>query len=135
MNDQSTTTHEVDDLDTARQDVARAEARLSDSWRAAKVAGEKTLGRAMSLAKPLAVGAVIVGGVVLLVSAVSRRKRRSPWAYAPAGPPSLIKETARAAALALASAGARHLANRYLAAPVMAGGMSAEEKLLSKAGR
>jgi hypothetical protein len=133
MNDQSTTTRETDDLDTAREDVARAEERLSNRWRAAKVAGERTMGRAMSLARPVAVGAAIVGGVALIVRAVARRRRPRPWrATAPAGPPSLMSEMTRAAALALASAAARHLDNRYLAVPAVAGSLSAEEKLVSK---
>jgi hypothetical protein len=105
------------DLDAARRDVARAEARLSNRWRAAKVAGEKSVGRAMSFAKPMLVGAAVAGGIALLVTSLSRRGRSSVRRTSVPTGPSLVSEVMRAAALALASAAARKVADRYLAVP------------------
>jgi hypothetical protein len=134
MNDESP--QEQTDLDAARRDVARAEARLSNRWRAAKVAGEKTMGRAMTLAKPVLIGTAVVGGVALLVSSLSRRRRGSVRRTSIPSGPSLLSEVARAAALALASTAARRLADRYLTAPLRAGGaLSAPTKLESEAAR
>jgi hypothetical protein len=121
MNEQHQNDHD-ETIHAARENVARAEARLSNRWRAAKVAGEKTVGRAMTVARPVVIGAVVVGGVVWLVTALSRRGRSSPRRFsAPAEPRSLVSEMTRAAALALASAAARHLADRYLTLPAAAG--------------
>jgi hypothetical protein len=123
MNDQSTTTpSEHSDLDAARRDVERAEARLSNRWRAAKVAGEKSVGRAMSFAKPVLIGAAVVGGITLLVTSLTRRGRGSVRRASPPTGPSLLSEVVRAAALALASAAARRVADRYLTLPVPDGG-------------
>ncbi len=111
------TSDDTTDLDSARRDVARAEERLSSRWRAAKVAGEKSVGRALSVARPVLIGVGVVGGVAWLVSRFvggSRPKRRYA---APATGPSLVGEMARAAALALASTAARRLAEKYLAVP------------------
>lgn len=121
MNEQNEKQEDTD-IDSAREDVARAEARLSNRWRAAKAASEQTLGRAMSLAKPVLIGAAVVGGVVLLVTSLSHRGRpRVRRISVPTEPPSVLKEAMRAAALALASAAARHVAGRYLALPAVAG--------------
>lgn len=134
MNEESPQEH--NDLDAARRDVARAEARLSSRWRAAKVAGQKTMGRAMTLAKPVLIGAAVVGGVALLVSSLSRRRRGSVRHSSIPSGPSLVSEVARAAALALASTAARRLAERYLVVPLRAGGGdSAPAKLESQAAR
>jgi hypothetical protein len=135
MNDESfPSPQEHTDLDAARRDVARAEARLSNRWRAAKVAGERSMGRALSLAKPVLIGAAVVGGVVFLVTSLSRRGRGSVRRTAIPTGPSLLSEVARAAALALASTAARRLADRYLVLPLPAdGGISAPTRLDSQA--
>jgi hypothetical protein len=116
MNDEFSPALQDTDLDAARHDVERAEARLSSRWRAAKVAGEKSVGRAMSLARPVLIGAAVIGGIALIVSSLTRRGRGSSRRYSPTGP-SLAADVARAAALALASTAARRLAERYLAVP------------------
>jgi hypothetical protein len=117
MNDESSTLHNTD-LDAARHDVERAEARLSSRWRAAKVAGEKSVGRAMSLARPVLIGAAVIGGVALLVSSLRRGRRPSARHYSVPTGPSLAADVARAVALALASTAARRLAERYLTVPL-----------------
>jgi len=104
------------DLDAARRDVARAEARLSHRWRAAKVAGEKSVGRALSVARPVIIGVAVVGGVVWLVSRLTGGSRSRRRYAAPSGP-SLAGDLVRTAALAVASTAARRLAERYLAVP------------------
>jgi hypothetical protein len=134
MNDPSSTTplqpaDEPTDLDAARRDVARAEARLSNRWRAAKVAGEKSVGRAMSFAKPVLIGAAVVGGIALLVTSLSRRSRPIVRRVSVPTGPSLLSEVARAAALALASAAARRVAERYLVVPVRPDGGVAGRRL------
>lgn len=117
MNDETSPAPNDTDLDTARHDVERAEARLSSRWRAAKVAGEKSVGRAMSLARPVLIGAAVIGGIALIVSSLTRRGRGSSRRYSMPTGPSLAADVARAAALALASTAARRLAERYLAVP------------------
>ncbi len=105
------------ELDAARRDVARAEARLSSRWRAAKAAGEQSVGRALSVARPLLIGAVVVGGVTWVVTALVRGRRRGPRRSSGPVESSILKEMARAAALALASAAARRVAEHYIALP------------------
>jgi hypothetical protein len=111
------TSDETTDLDTARRDVARAEARLSNRWRAAKVAGEKSVGRALSVARPVLIGVAAVGGMVWLVSRLTGGSRSRPRRYAAPTGPSLLGDMARAAALAFASTAARRLAETYLHVP------------------
>jgi hypothetical protein len=132
MNDETTMPlEEPTDLDAARRDVARAEERLSSRWRAAKVAGEKSVGRALSVARPVLIGAAVVGGVVWIVSSVVG-KRRGRYRYgAPPTRSSLLGEMTRAAALALASAAAHRVADHYLAVP---GSRESLQGLPSKAG-
>jgi hypothetical protein len=119
MNHESPTTPDDNtDLDAARRDVARAEARLSNRWRAAKVAGEKSVGRVLSVARPVIIGVAVVGGVAWLVSRLMGGPRpRRRYAAPPATGPSLAGEIARAAAIALASTAARRLAERYFMVP------------------
>ncbi len=103
------------DVDEAKREVERAERLLSTRLLEAGVAGNRTLDRALSLARPLIVGAVAVAGVVWLVSAL-RRPRRRAWLEPAPARPSLLKEALRAAALSLASTGARHIGEHFLLA-------------------
>jgi hypothetical protein len=131
MNEHQQDQHD-ESLHAAREDVARAEARLSNRWRAAKVAGEKSVGRAMTVVRPVVVGVAVAGGLIWLVSAITRRGRTTPRRFsALAEPPSLLSEMTRAAALALASAGARHLADRYLSLPAAAN-IASDHSILKK---
>lgn len=113
MNDDPTTAEEPNDVDSARRNVARAEARLSNRWRAAKLAGEKTVDKAFSVGRPVLIGAVAVGGVAWLVSTLTHRGRAKVRRASAPTEPSLLGEVARAAALALASTAARRLAERW----------------------
>jgi hypothetical protein len=101
------------ELDRAQRDVARAEAALSERLHEATALGEATVKRAFSAAKPILIGAAVVGGVVWLVS-MMRRPRRGPMASRERG---VGAEVFRAAALSLASVAARRVAERYLTLP------------------
>jgi hypothetical protein len=135
MNQEHATDHDDTDLDSAREDVARAEERLSSSWRAAKVAGEASVGRAMSVARPLLIGAAVVGGIALLVSSLTRRGQRSARHLTIPSEPSLLAEMTRAAGLALASAAARRLADRFLSTRTLPGANSSDGGLSAKEAR
>ncbi len=101
------------DLDRAELDVAKAEAALSDRLHEATALGEATVKRAFSAAKPILIGAAVVGGVVWIVSMI-RRPRRSGAGSRERG---VAAEVFRVAALSLASVAARRLAERYLTVP------------------
>lgn len=103
------------DVDKAKREVERAERLLSTRLHEAGVAGDRTLDNALSLAKPLIVGAVAVAGVVWLVS-VLRRPRRRPLFAAPAARPSILKEALRTATLSIASTAARRVGEHFLLA-------------------
>jgi hypothetical protein len=124
MHDDPNPSHEPTDLDAARRDVEQAGERLSSRWRAAKVAGERSVSKALSVGRPVIVGVVLVGGAAWLVSSLMRSKRRG-FRAPPATERSVVAEMARAAALALASTAARRLAERYLVLPAAAEGTRA----------
>jgi hypothetical protein len=101
------------ELDRAEREVAKAEAVLSERLHEATALGEATVKRAFSAAKPILIGAAVVGGVVWLVS-MMRRPRRSSMGSRER---SVGAEIFRAAALSLASVAARRVAERYLSLP------------------
>jgi hypothetical protein len=96
------------------QDVARADSEFSTSIQQASQAGKATLERAVTMLRPVLIGAAVLATGALVVSLIRSRKARvsvfsqyqepSPW-------PALV----RSAALALASAAGRRLADRWLA--------------------
>ena len=103
------------ELDRAKSEVAQAEAALSERLHEATAIGEATMKRAFALARPVLIGAVVIGGVVWIAS-MFRRSRKS------GGRPvsterSVVAEVVRAAALSLASVTARRLGERLLEAP------------------
>jgi hypothetical protein len=105
--------HQSNELDVARREVARAERQFSHRLSEVSAAGEATMKRAVSLAKPVLVGVAVVGGVVWLASLLRRGSRgRAP------GPsqPSILREALRSAALSLAAAAARRVGEHFLAA-------------------
>src|SRR3954470_24176725 len=101
-------------MQTAKQDVTRAERALSRRLTEAGAAGQATVSRALSLVRRIVVGAVAVAGLVWLVSALRRPRRRGfvPPRYKR---PFLMNEALRAASLSLASAAARHLGEKLFA--------------------
>jgi hypothetical protein len=103
-------------LQAAKRDVTRAENALSRRLAEAGVAGQATVDRALALVRPLVIGAVAVAGVVWLVSALRRPRRR---AFVPPAHrrPLLMNEALRAASLTLATAAARHLGEHLFANP------------------
>jgi hypothetical protein len=103
----------TNDVDKAKREVERAERLLSTRLHEAGVAGERTLEDALSLARPLVVGAVAVAGVVWLVSLLRRPRRRPLLAVAPARP-SIMKEALRTVTLSLASTAARRVGEHFL---------------------
>jgi hypothetical protein len=93
---------------TAKQNVAQAERALSHRLEEAGVAGQATIDHALSLVRPLVIGAVAAAGLVWLVSAL-RRPRRRGFVARQRTRPSVMNEALRAAGLTLASAAARRL--------------------------
>jgi len=101
------------DVDKAKRAVERAERLLSTRLQEAGAAGDRTLDSALSLAKPLVVGAVAVAGVVWLVSLFRRPRRRALFEPTPARP-SIMKEALRTVTLSLASTAARRVGEHFL---------------------
>ena len=103
------------DVERAKVEVAQAEAALSKRLHEATVVGEATMKRAFALARPVLVGAVVLGGLVWITSMIrrSRRGRGRPVSTER----SVVSEVVRAAAISLASVTARRLSERLLAAP------------------
>jgi hypothetical protein len=99
---------------TAKQNVAQAERALSHRLEEAGVAGQATVDHALSLVRPLVIGAVAAAGLVWLVSTLRRPRRRGfvPREHAR---PSVMNEALRAAGLTLASAAARRLGEHLFA--------------------
>jgi hypothetical protein len=98
----------------AQRDVTKAERALSHRLAEAGVAGQAAMDRAVSLVRPVVLGAVAVAGLVWLVSAL-RRPRRRGFVRPRSERPLLMNEALRAASLSLASAAARHLRERLFA--------------------
>jgi len=111
------------DLERAKVEVAQAEAALSKRLHEASVVGEATVKRAFALARPVLVGAVVLGGV-LWIASMLRRSRRGGGRSVPSER-SVVSEVVRAAALSLASVTARRLGERWLASPDTAQSISA----------
>ncbi len=103
----------ANDVDRAKREVERAERLLSTRLQEAGVAGDRTLDHAMSLARPLVVGAVAVAGVVWFVSLFRRPRRRPLFESAPARP-SIVKEALRTVTLSLAATAARRVGEHFL---------------------
>lgn len=98
----------------AKRDVERAEQMLSHRLEEAGVAGHATVERALSLVRPVVIGAIAAAGLVWLVSSLRRPRRR---AFVPAEParPSVVREAMRAASLSLASIAARRIGEHLFA--------------------
>ena len=103
------------DLERAKVEVAQAEAALSKRLHEATVVGEATVKRAFALARPVLVGAVVIGGVVWIASML--RRSRHGGGRPISTERSVVAEVVRAAALSLASVAARRLGERWLSAP------------------
>jgi hypothetical protein len=109
----STTQASSSDVNQAKREVARAERLLSTRLHEAGRAGDRTLTHALSVARPLLIGAATVAGVVWLVSLLRRPRRQ---AFLPPAPvrPSIVKEAFRAAALSLATSAAHRMGEHFL---------------------
>jgi hypothetical protein len=103
------------DLERAKDEVAQAEAALSDRLHEATAVGEATMKRAFAVARPVLVGAALIGGAVWIASMFRRSRRGGERPVMVQR--SVVAEVVRAAALSLASVAARRLGERLLAAP------------------
>ena len=99
---------------TAKRDVDQAGQNLSHRLEEAGLAGQATVDHALSLVRPLVIGAVAAAGLVWLVSAL-RRPRRRGFVPPERTRPSVVNEAFRAAGLTLASAAARRLGEHLFA--------------------
>lgn len=106
----------ANEFDAAKLEVARAERALSQSLHEASDAGVATIKRAAVVARPVLLGAAAVVGIVWIVRSI-RGARQSGWRRPPRSERSVLAEVTRAAALSLASAAARRLADRLLHDP------------------
>jgi hypothetical protein len=106
------------DVDAARRDVERAERALSLRLNEASAVGRATLRSVLAVARPVLVGVALVAGAVWLARRF-KRPRASAWLRPPPSERSVIAEATRAAALSLASAAARRVAERLLTVPVL----------------
>ena len=99
---------------TAKREVKRAENALSQRLEEAGVAGHATVEQALGLVRPLVISAVAAAGLVWLVSAL-RRPRRRGFVLPERTRPSVLNDALRAASLSLASAAARSLGQHLFA--------------------
>ena len=99
-------------VDAAKRGVANAEQQLSHRLEEAGLAGQATVEQALSLVRPLVIGAVAVAGLVWLVSSL-RRPRRRGFVLPEPSRPSVFNEALRAASLTLASSAARRLGEHW----------------------
>lgn len=97
------------DIDRAKQEVARAERALKEGVHEVTLVGKAGMEQALSVLKPALVTAVLVGGVVWIVSA-ARKPRQVSFERATAGQRSIVGEVFRTLLLTVASAGARRIA-------------------------
>jgi len=102
------------EMRAAKRDVARAERALSRRLSEAGAAGQATVDHAVSLVRPVLIGAVAVAGLVWLASTL-RRPRRRAFVPRQSTRPVLMNEALRAASISLASAAARHLGEHLFA--------------------
>jgi len=104
------------DIDSARDEVARAQRALSSRVREVSVAGEAALARTLATARPVLIGATVMTGVVVLVALVRRSRRARVTNAVPES--SLLGQVARTVVLSLATVAARRLAEAiFPAAP------------------
>lgn len=100
-------------VERARSEVHDAEERLHERIQEAKALGEATVKRTLSAAWPVLLGAAVVGGVALTVSAL-RHLDQEPRRVRIPRRRSLAAEMLRAAVISLASVASRRLSERYL---------------------
>ncbi|HWP08689.1 MAG TPA: hypothetical protein VNN72_23265 [Polyangiaceae bacterium] len=98
------------DIDKAKLEVARAERALHAGVHEVTLVGKAGMEQALSVLKPALVTAVVVGGVIWIVSAV-RKPRHITFERASASTQkSIVREVLRTLVLTVASAGARRIA-------------------------
>ncbi|HEX5098671.1 MAG TPA: hypothetical protein VFV94_04195 [Polyangiaceae bacterium] len=98
------------DIDRAKQEVARAERALHEGVHEVTLVGKAGMEQALSVLKPALVAAVVVGGVVWIVSAARKPRKISFERARPSAQKSVVGEALRTLVLTLASAGARRIA-------------------------
>lgn len=106
---------EDEDLAEAEREAELARASFTASVRTASLSGVQTVKRVARSAKPILIGALVVGGAAVLVAAarLARRSRATDY-WAPPRKPSLLGSLVRTAATRLLLMGAARLAERYL---------------------
>lgn len=106
---------EDDDLAEAAREAELARASFSASVRTASASGVHAVQRAAARAKPLLIGALVIGGAAVLVAAARlvKRPHRREW-MAPPRKPGLLGSLVRTAATRLVLLGVAHVAQRYL---------------------
>jgi hypothetical protein len=102
------------DINKARLEVARAERALHDGVHEVSMVGRAGLEQAVGVLKPALVAAVVVGGVVWIVSAVRRPRRISFERGSTPVKKSIVGEAVRTLLLSLVTAGARRLAESLI---------------------
>ena len=108
MPDHENVPNGMSDIDSARDEVLRAQRALSSRVREASVAGEAALARTLAVARPVLIGATVATGVVVLVALLRRSRRSRVTNGAPES--SLFGQVARTVVLSLATVAARRLA-------------------------
>jgi hypothetical protein len=106
---------DTDDLAEAAREAELARASFSASVRTASASGVHAVQRAAARAKPLLIGALVVGGAAVLVAAARlvKRPRRHEW-LAPPRSPGIVGSLVRTAVTRLVLLGVAHVAERYL---------------------
>ena len=116
-NDERFTSHDEihDDVAEAAREAELARASFSASVRTASASGVHAVKRIAERARPLLIGALIVGGAAVLVAAarLARRPQRLDW-LAPPRKPGALGTFLKTAATRLLMLGVAHVAQKYL---------------------
>jgi len=120
-NDDHFTSHDTshdgsdDDLAEATREAELARASFSANVRTASASGVHAVKRVAEHAKPILIGALIVGGAAVLVAAarLAQRPRRLDW-MEPPRKPGAFGALVKTAATRLLMLGVAHLAQKYL---------------------
>jgi hypothetical protein len=106
-----------DGLEEATREAEAARASFHASIVEASESGRAAVHRAVASAKPLVVGALVIGGAAIVVSAARLMRRSRSRAWAPPRKPGLFGSLFRTVATRLLVAGAVRVAQHYLLPP------------------
>jgi hypothetical protein len=107
---------DIEELTEAAREAELARASFSANLRSASESGRATVRRVVASARPLVVGAMVLGGAAIVVSAVRLARRPRARGWAPPRQPTLLGSLFRTVVTRLVIAGAARAAQHLLQA-------------------